>query len=525
MKKDTVDNNTNEKILRILLITVSFIINQYYGNLGVFPVDSFSHFDTGYKVLLGDHPFKDYWIVSGPLLDYLQACFFYLFGVNWQSYLLHASIFNVILTLSTFLILKDFKLNIYHCFFYSILFSILAYPSSGTPFVDHHSVFFGLLSIYSLMLAIKYEKKVYWYILPFLLACSFFSKQVPSAYIILSIILVLIFYSATQRKYIWIKYFTISSFVILLSLLIFGKFQGISFSSFLQQYILYPQTIRVERLENFNLTFEKFIFHFKFIHIALILLFYLNIKMVLLKKNNLKKNDFYNFLILVFFTFSLILHQLLTKNQTFIFFLIPILIGFSSINLKKFKFKFNNIMQILLIAICLLITVKYHVRFNEGRKFHELININKNLFTRGQEIDSKFKGLKWITPEYKDNPDEEVALINEAKLYLSKDSREKMLMTNYSFFSVILEENLHSPSRWHLSDGTDYPLRGNKYFMNYKNLIINLIKKNEILVIYTIKPLDNSTISTYLDTNCFTERKISTILSSYELKSCKEIND
>ena len=112
MKKNIVFNNINEKILIIFLITFSFIINQYYGNLGVFPVDSFSHFDTGYKVLLGDHPFKDYWIVSGPLLDYLQACFFYLFGVNWQSYLLHASIFNVILTLSTFLILKDFKLNI-----------------------------------------------------------------------------------------------------------------------------------------------------------------------------------------------------------------------------------------------------------------------------------------------------------------------------------------------------------------------------------------------------------------------------
>ena len=61
--------------------------------------------------------------------------------------------------------------------------------------------------------------------------------------------------------------------------------------------------------------------------------------------------------------------------------------------------------------------------------------------------------------------------------------------------------------------------------MSYKNLIINLIKKNEILVIYSIKPLDNSTISTYLDTNCFAERKISTILSSYELKNCEEIND
>jgi len=525
MKKNIFFNNINEKILIIILIPFSFIINQYYGNLGVFPVDSFSHFDTGYKVLLGDHPFKDYWVVSGPLLDYLQAVFFYLFGVNWQSYLLHASLFNAVLTLSTFLILKDFKLNIYYCFFYSILFSILAYPSSGTPFVDHHSAFFCLLSIYSLMLAIKYEKKIYWYILPLLLACAFFSKQVPSAYVILSLIIVLIFYSVIQKNYIWSKHFVFSSFLILFSLLVFGKIQGISFSSFLEQYILYPQTIRLERLESFNLTINQFLSHFKFIHISLILLFYVNIKLILLKKNYIKQNGFCNFLILTFFTFSLISHQLLTKNQTFIFFIIPILIAFASINLNTLKFKFNSIIQILLILICLLITVKYHVRFNEGRKFHELSNINVNLFTRGQEIDNKFKGLKWITPEYKDSSAEEVALINEVKLHLSKDGRAKMLLTNYSFFSVLLEENLHAPSRWYLSDGTDYPLKGSKYFIKYKNLIINHIKKNEILVIYTIEPLDNSTISTYLGENCFKKNKISTILNSYELKSCQEIND
>ena len=32
-------------------------------------------------ILLDEHPFKDYWIVSGPFLDYFQALFFYLFGV------------------------------------------------------------------------------------------------------------------------------------------------------------------------------------------------------------------------------------------------------------------------------------------------------------------------------------------------------------------------------------------------------------------------------------------------------------
>ena len=99
-----------------------------------------------------------------------------------------------------------------------------------------------------------------------------------------------------------------------------------------------------------------------------------------------------------------------------------------------------------------------------------------------------------------------------------------MLITNYSFFSGILNEKFFSPSRWHLSDGTDYPLKGNKYFNSYKNLIINLIKKNNIKVIYTIYPIESAVIYTYLDKDCLREIKVSNIINSYEIKSCYEIN-
>ena len=92
------------------LFLFSLLINQYYGNIGVFPVDSFSHFDTGYRILLNEHPFKDYWIVSGPFVDYFQALFFYLFGVNWQIYILHASIINAILTITTYIVLDFLSL-------------------------------------------------------------------------------------------------------------------------------------------------------------------------------------------------------------------------------------------------------------------------------------------------------------------------------------------------------------------------------------------------------------------------------
>ena len=105
MKKNISVINIKEKILILLLVLFSLLINQYYGNKGVFPIDSFSHFDTGFRILLGEYPFKDYWIISGPFVDYLQSIFFYLFGVNWQAYVLHASVINVLVVLATFFLL------------------------------------------------------------------------------------------------------------------------------------------------------------------------------------------------------------------------------------------------------------------------------------------------------------------------------------------------------------------------------------------------------------------------------------
>ena len=70
----------------VVIFFFSLFFNQYFGNRGVFPLDSFSHFDIGYRVLNGELPFKDYWAVSGPLVDFLQALIFLTFDVNWQTY-------------------------------------------------------------------------------------------------------------------------------------------------------------------------------------------------------------------------------------------------------------------------------------------------------------------------------------------------------------------------------------------------------------------------------------------------------
>ena len=509
-----------EILLIIILFLFSLSFNQYYGNKGIFPADSFSHFDTGYRILLGEYPFKDYWVVSGPFVDYLQALFFYIFGVNWQIYVFHASIINGIITIATFIVLRNFRLNIFYSFIYSLFFSVLAYPSSGTPFVDHHSSFFSLLGIYILILAIKNEKNYYWISLPFFFGFAFLSKQVPASYVIIFTILILIFYSLVNKEYNYIRYLLLGTGSFIFLLLILGKIQGIHLSTFFEQYIFYPRTIGQSRFDNLNIIFSNVVGHFKFIYLGIAPLIYISLKNLLYRKDYFKEKNFIYILILILFTFSLIFHQILTRNQTFIFFLIPILIAFSHINLNSNK----QIISTILILVCLFVTIKYHLRFNENRKFHELSYSDFKLSTSAKQIDEKFLGLKWITPEFQNNPKEEINLINEAKTYLKNENRVKMIMTNYSFFSIILRESSFSTSRWHIFDGTDYPQKKSRYFQSYKNLLINSIKRNNIEVIFTIKPVKNSNIYDYVDRNCFKEKKITKILMRYEIKNCKEID-
>ena len=140
--------------------------------------------------------------------------------------------------------------------------------------------------------------------------------------------------------------------------------------------------------------------------------------------------------------------------------------AFTHINLIKYK-QAPKFIIILIFTVCLFATFKYHIRFNEDRKFHELNNVNFYSAVPAKDIDKKFSGLKWITPEYKNNPEKEIISILEVKSYLENDKRKKMIMTHYSFFSIILNQKLFYPTRFITNHGVSYPVKGNKYFNKY----------------------------------------------------------
>ena len=130
-----------------------------------------------------------------------------------------------------------------------------------------------------------------------------------------------------------------SSLIFVTVTFLFIFFQGISLQLIIDQYFYFPMTIADDRYEDFSFTFKNLIINFKFVYFFLVPLVILNIyKLFTIKKYFLNK-DFFIFLSLITLCISLMFHQLNTKNQLFILFLIPLICSFLHSQLMTIKFK------------------------------------------------------------------------------------------------------------------------------------------------------------------------------------------
>lgn len=506
----------------LFLVLFSFFINQFYSYLGVLPVDSFSTFNSGYDILNGSLPFKDFWTIKGPVLDLIQALYFKIFGVSWFSYAAHSSTFNTIFALATFFTLRQFKLKNKYCFFYSILASILMYPTYGTPFTDHHVSIFSLLSVYSLCLAIKIKRNIYWFIIPLLLFLAFFTKQTPAGYfgILVTVISLLYLILNFDKK---IIIFALASSAIAISSLVIVIFlYQIPIESFLVQYFLFPMSLGESRLEwLLPFEFQRFVLRHKLIYLALSIPIFLLFKNVIKNFSSILKDDNLIFLLLFGTLIIFISHQLMTINGLFIYFLIPVFSGFSHAYLDTFKSKNRLVLFFMLLSF--ISTFYYHQKYIVKRDTLILRNINLKQSIDAKLLSKKLKHLRWITHHYPNNPKKEINLLNSAIKIIQMDESKKMIVTDYQFISVILSIPDNSAARiwWrhHI-----YPEPNKKFFNYWKSFLLEKIKKENITVIYTVHPLEGEVniFEGLVDKNCYSSKQITQVLVMQKLNSCEE---
>ncbi len=498
------------------LILSSFSFTFYYGYVGVFPIDSFLIYDAGYKILNGYHPFKDYWSITGPILDYIQLLFFKIFGVNWFSYVMHAAVINFLLTIVFFYFFTQLNIKPIYSFLYSLSAAILAYPSVGTPFMDHHAAIFSTISGIFLFLAFLKNKTVCWFLVPIFLAASFLSKQIPSAYLLILFLIFILSYGILfSSKNLKFLIFLIGG--TLLSIIIFTLvflINDLPFNNFLIQYIYHPLELGQSRGSEINFDMNNVFLQFKFIYFALIPLVIVLIKLFKKKINLDIKKDYFLIIFYLLVVSLFILSQLLTKNQILIFFLIPLSLGIS----HYFSIKYNNkkIVLIFLVTILFISTVKFHLRFNENKKFMELSNTNLELSINAKKVDESLKGLKWITPNNLSPEDEIEYLINIINI-ISSDSSKKIIITDYQILPSILDLKTTAPNKWF--DDLSVLNENNKYFKEYKNFFIKNLKNQKIETIYIFKKKEKY-LNNLFENKCFLKDNIYENFFKLNIKKC-----
>ena len=416
--------------------------------------------------------------------------------------------------------LQNQGLSLSTSLFYSISVALLAYPSSGVPFSDHHSILLSFIAIYFLIFAIKSNKNIYWLAIPFILFTAFLCKQVPAAFFIVLVFFYILGHSIKNKDYYKFIPIIISSSFSLLSLFLFLIFNNIEIKSFLIQYIYFPITIGDERssILNFNDLISILITDLKFFSFLIIIFIFFLVRD--LKFNNSKIQKFFQteFIILLA-TLVAIFNQILMKNQNIIFFILPIMLGVIHTNVFK-TYNKKKIFLILVIILNIFITTKYHFRFNVDRKFMDLENVDKSKSINAMEISSKLKGLKWISTKTTINKFSEVELLKASLKFLQENKSNSLIITDYQFILSELNHKFYPPNRWYTTDGVSYPLSDNKYFYYYKEFFKEKINKYDVKTIFTMGSIDYKSFNFILKENCIKTTKINDILFEHKLLNC-----
>ena len=268
----------------------------------------------------------------------------------------------------------------------------------------------------------------------------------------------------------------------------------IPFKNFFTQYIFFPYEIGAERSSKLGFDLNNIFSRFKFIYFSLMPLFLIAVKMYSREYLEKKSKDFLLIFLTIFSVFIFI-YTNFNCNQILIFFLVPFCLGVSHYFVEKY---FNKKIIINFLLIILLIsTFKFHIRFNENKKFMEFTNTDFKTAVDAEILDKSLKGLNWISSNYKNSPNIEINLLKEAKQNIKADLSNKIIISDYQILQSI--------------SGIKYQISGlilsipdkNKYFdgkIFYKKVL------QRILIIYVVG--DKIILKDMFDTECFRKKSM-----------------
>ena len=444
-------------------------------------------------ILKGNIPYKDYWSTQGTLLDVIQFTLFKLNGVSWKSYIIHSSMINGLFACFLFYFFDKFEFNKTLNLIISLTTALICYPQIGVPNDVHHAIIFSIIALLTFLLALKFDSKIHWFLIPIFIFLGFLSKQTPSGYFFL-IILFFVFLDLVFDKN--IKKIFLMAFSSIICLLIFFltlSYNDIEFRNFYNQYINFPLNIAEVRanadafLKPFN--FSRYFVKFKYMHLSYFCLVIILVNHFLFSRIKLSIKDLLSILAVISSTYALIIHQLLSMSVKHIYFYIPILLGISYNFIIRSDLSKKHLYCFFIIFIFILSTPYYFYTYIYNQKF-KLACYNKNFskYSITKIIDDK-NNVKWKTCLYID-PSKEIENIKNVELYLKKEIKAEdnyILISDYYFLDGKLSNNNKSLSKWY-HPGVHYPEPNYEEFNYFKDFLKKKLKEEEIKFIIFVYP-------------------------------------
>ena len=162
-RRDTYAGTLIDVTLLILVAILTSLLIRRVGHVGIQFEDLSIAFDGGFRILNGQLPFVDFMSPFGPVLYLQQALFFALFGVCYQTFLLHAIVINLAALIITYLIFRP--IDRATALFAAALTGFWFYPPVGAPYVDNTCIFWALGSLFFVFLADRRSRETPWLLL------------------------------------------------------------------------------------------------------------------------------------------------------------------------------------------------------------------------------------------------------------------------------------------------------------------------------------------------------------------------
>lgn len=205
----------------VVLFLVGCIICFSNGFTYMHPMDQSIVFDGAWRLICGQRFIQDFATPIGFVPMVLQASFFKLLGVNWTAYCIHAAVLNGLFVSLVFSAFRLLNANMLVAFYFALLSGVVFYAPMATPFADQHAFFFSFAAIVAVLGTSKtsgVSRAVLWVSVPVLGAMALLSKQIPSAFLLFGVLVLL---PLTIKRNQWKTAIGALSFGTLLSVLLF----------------------------------------------------------------------------------------------------------------------------------------------------------------------------------------------------------------------------------------------------------------------------------------------------------------